>query len=539
MGAAAAVVRPGVAARRPARMVDAQRRCRLAGRPGRHGHGQVQGQAVSTRARPSGPRSPTSPASTRSRTRSPRSSTSCAIPASTAKLGAQIPHGVLLSGAAGHRQDAAGPGGRRRGERAVLLDLGLRVRRDDRRRRGQPGPRPVRAGQAGRPGRSSSSTSWTPSAGPAAARTSGGGNDEREQTLNQILTEMDGFTGSEGVVVLAATNRPEILDSGAAAPGPVRPAGHGDRAGPAPGGGRSSRCTPAACRWLPAWTWTPSPPRPPGMVGADLKNLVNEAALLAARRGHDQVTTPRLHRRAGEDRARHRPRDLLTPAGEGADRLPRVRPRPARHAHPRRRPGAQDLDHPPRPGARRHLPGARRRPLRLLGDLPARPDHRRARRPGRRGDRLRRRDHRRRERPGAGQQHRPADGRPMGHVRGDRAGLGAAPVRPGVPATAPTVSPRPPESSSTPKPAGSSRTATRRPLATLRGSRDQLDRLARTLLDRETLEEDEAYAAAGVSPGPAPAMTTRNQAPGTTPAPSAPPAAAQAGAAHVTPATSR
>jgi cell division protease FtsH len=75
-------------------------------------------------------------------------------------------------------------------------------------------------------------------------------------------------------------------------------------------------------------------------------------------------------------------------------------------------------------------------------------------------------------------------------------------------------------------------------LATLRGSRDRLDRLTHTLLDRETLEEDEAYAAAGVSPGPAPAMIARNQAPGTTPAPSAPPAAAQAGAAHVTPATS-
>jgi cell division protease FtsH len=73
----------------------------------------------------------------------------------------------------------------------------------------------------------------------------------------------------------------------------------------------------------------------------------------------------------------------------------------------------------------------------------------------------------------------------------------------------------------------------------LRGNRDRLDRLAHTLLDRETLEEDEAYAAAGISPDTAPAITTRSQAPGTTPALGASPAAAQAGADHVTPATSR
>ena len=45
-----------------------------------------------------------------------------------------------------------------------------------------------------------------------------GGNDEREQTLNQLLTEMDGFDGTKGVIILAATNRPETLDPGAAAP---------------------------------------------------------------------------------------------------------------------------------------------------------------------------------------------------------------------------------------------------------------------------------------------------------------------------------
>ncbi len=76
-------------------------------------------------------------------------------------------------------------------------------------------------------------------------------------------------------------------------------------------------------------------------------------------------------------------------------------------------------------------------------------------------------------------------------------------------------------------------------LVTLRGSRDRLDRLARTLLDRETLEEDEAYAAAGISPGTAPAVIARGEAPGTTTGPGAPPTAAQAGADHIAPAPRR
>jgi cell division protease FtsH len=115
-----------------------------------------------------------------------------------------------------------------------------------------------------------------------------GGNDEREQTLNQILTEMDGFDGSEGVIVLAATNRPEILD-----PALLRP-GRFDRrvfVNPPDASGREAilrvhtRSVPLAedvdLARLASTT--------PGMVGADLKNLVNEAALTAARRNHEQV----------------------------------------------------------------------------------------------------------------------------------------------------------------------------------------------------------------------------------------------------------
>jgi cell division protease FtsH len=115
-----------------------------------------------------------------------------------------------------------------------------------------------------------------------------GGHDEREQTLNQILTEMDGFTGTENVIVLAATNRPEILDSALLRPGRF------DRRltiSPPDQAGRRQildvhvRGVPLAddvdLDTVAAAT--------PGMVGAELANLVNEAALTAARRNHTQL----------------------------------------------------------------------------------------------------------------------------------------------------------------------------------------------------------------------------------------------------------
>ncbi|MEA2136941.1 MAG: cell division protease FtsH, partial [Solirubrobacteraceae bacterium] len=110
----------------------------------------------------------------------------------------------------------------------------------------------------------------------------GGGHDEREQTLNQILTEMDGFTGSEGVIVLAATNRPEILDAALLRPGrfdrrlTVNPP---DKEGRAAILAIHTRSVPLhADVDLGRIAATSS-----GMVGADLRNLVNEAALNAAR----------------------------------------------------------------------------------------------------------------------------------------------------------------------------------------------------------------------------------------------------------------
>jgi cell division protease FtsH len=126
------------------------------------------------------------------------------------------------------------------------------------------------------------------------SRTSGvagfsGGNDEREQTLNQILTEMDGFDSSTSVIVIGATNRPDVLDQALLRPGrfdrriAVQPP---DRVGREAILKVHTRSVPLApdvdLRAIAATT--------PGMVGADLANLVNEAVLLAARREHDAVT---------------------------------------------------------------------------------------------------------------------------------------------------------------------------------------------------------------------------------------------------------
>jgi cell division protease FtsH len=115
-----------------------------------------------------------------------------------------------------------------------------------------------------------------------------GGHDEREQTLNQILTEMDGFTGTENVIVLAATNRPEILDSALLRPGRF------DRRltiSPPDQAGRRQilEVHVRGIRLADDVDLDAIASATPGMVGADLANLVNEAAILAARRNHTEV----------------------------------------------------------------------------------------------------------------------------------------------------------------------------------------------------------------------------------------------------------
>lgn len=116
-----------------------------------------------------------------------------------------------------------------------------------------------------------------------------GGHDEREQTLNQILTEMDGFTGSEGVVVLAATNRADVLD-----PALTRP-GRFDRVvqvSPPDRPGREAILR-IHTREIPLGTdvdLAQIAASTPGMTGADLANLANEAALIAVKRKQTAVS---------------------------------------------------------------------------------------------------------------------------------------------------------------------------------------------------------------------------------------------------------
>ncbi|HXA30552.1 MAG TPA: ATP-dependent zinc metalloprotease FtsH [Candidatus Angelobacter sp.] len=116
-----------------------------------------------------------------------------------------------------------------------------------------------------------------------------GGHDEQEQTLNQILTEMDGFDSREGVIVIAATNRADVLDQALLRPGRfdrrvvVQPP---DRNGRAAILRIHTRNVPLG----PDVDLDALASQTPGLVGADLRNLVNEAALLAARRNRSAVT---------------------------------------------------------------------------------------------------------------------------------------------------------------------------------------------------------------------------------------------------------
>ena len=223
----------------------------------------------------------------------------------------------------------------------------------------------------------------------------GGGHDEREQTLNQLLVEMDGFDARTNVILIAATNRPDILDPALLRPGRFDrqiPVGAPDLAGPPgdPDGALEGQAV------RPDVNFEQLAKRTVGMSGADLANVINEAALLTARENGTLITDAALEesvdrvvggpRRKGEDHLR---------AGEEDHRLPRGRARAGRVGDAGPRAGLQAHD----PAARAHRRARAGRPRGRQGpDDPVGDDRAPGVRHGRsqrRGAGLPRADHRR------------------------------------------------------------------------------------------------------------------------------------------------
>jgi cell division protease FtsH len=350
---------------------------------------------------------------------------------------------------------------------------------------------------------------------------SAGGVDEREQTLNQILTEMDGFQGNEGVVVLAATNRAEILD-----PALLRPGRFDRRVSVSPPDltGRLQilrvhiRTVPVA----PDVDLAAIAAATPGLVGADLANLVNEAALSAAEHRRDQVTavdfgealekallgtvrgivlSPEEKLSTAYHESGHALLGMLTP---GADPVRRVTiiPRGQALGVTVQTPLGDRYGY-----SEKYLRG------RIIGALGG----------------------------------RAAEDIVYGDVTtGAESDLDQATQiarqmvgRWGMSQTLGPVSVLPRPDQESPFGGDGVAPATRElvdievrklidgcyaeAVETLRGNRDRLDRLAHTLFERETLDEDEAYMAAGVARDTAPAAVARGEAPGAGRAPGMPP----------------
>ena len=161
----------------------------------------------------------TSPAPTRPRPSSPRSSSSCATPSASARSARRCRRASCCTARPARARRCSPRPSRGESGAQFFSQSAAVVRRDVRRPRRGAHPAAVRRGAQARARRSSSSTSSTPSA----AQRGSDNNSEREQTLNQLLVEMDGFNSTGDLVVIAASNLLEKLDPGAAAPRPLRP----------------------------------------------------------------------------------------------------------------------------------------------------------------------------------------------------------------------------------------------------------------------------------------------------------------------------
>ena len=328
-----------------------------------------------------------------------------------------------------------------------------------------------------------------------------GANDEREQTLNQILTEMDGFDASTGVIVLAATNRPDVLD-----PALLRP-GRFDRRvtiNPPDKVGREhilrvhTRSVPLA----PDVDLDALASTTVGMVGADLANLANEAALLAARREHERVQmsdfsdalerivlgaerklvlTGADRRRTAYHEAGHALVGMLTPGADPVRKISII-PRTMSLGVTVSAPESDRFNYDKRS---------------LLARIEVATAGR-----ARGGARLRRRDHGCRERHPSGDAARAEHGRPVRDERRDRLRLRPAPGRgrvgderrlAGLGAHAAAVDDEVKRVVEE---------AHDEAIRLLTENRSRLDGIAEALLREETLDQPQAYAAAGLAPPP-------------------------------------
>ena len=189
----------------------------------------------------------------------------------------------------------------------------------------------------------------------------GGGHDEREQTLNQLLVEMDGFESNEGVILIAATNRPDVLD-----PALLRP-GRFDRrvVVSRPDVRGREEILRVHTRKIPLnddVDLTVLARGTPGFSGADLANMVNEAALNAARQNRKTVLMYDFE--LAKDKVlmgAERKSMILSDEEKKVTAYPRGRPRPGGGAQQARRSAAQGDDHSARHGAGRHHAVADRR----------------------------------------------------------------------------------------------------------------------------------------------------------------------------------